>query len=89
MHEFVAKRKKLRVTIEGESVEITAPSMAESEQLEEKLVGLKPAEVFKLYKEFFIQLGIPDNMLKQLDVDDYVELTKFIMAPKKKLAQPI
>lgn len=82
--EFVAKKKKLKITIEGESWEIGSPSIGQQEELNEKIKSAAPENVLNIYLDFFSALGLPSKALRDLDADEFFELTKFVFSPKKK-----
>lgn len=82
--EFVAKKKKLKITIEGESWDIGCPTIGQQEELNEKIKSAAPENVLSIYLDFFSTLGMPSEALKSLDADEFFELTKFVFSPKKK-----
>ena len=81
--EFVAKKKKLKVTIDEQSWEIGCPSIGQQEDLQEKIKQAAAENVLSVYVEFFGTLGLPVDALKSLDADEFYELTKFVFSPKK------
>lgn len=81
--EFVAKKRKLKITIEGQTWEMNAPSIGEQQELDDKIKAAPPSDGLKIYLEFFEKKGIAQETLKGLDLDDFLDLTKFIFAPKK------
>lgn len=81
--EFVAKKKKLKVTIDEQSWEIGCPSIGQQEELSEKIKQAAPENVLSIYVEFFGNLGLPVEALKSLDSDEFYDLTKFVFSPKK------
>lgn len=82
--EFKAKRKDLKIDIEGVVYEIKSPKMSQFEELQ-KLIKDKPAEeLFLLYKEWLISLGLPTEALEELDKDDFLGLVQFVTSPSKK-----
>lgn len=85
--EFIAKKKRLKVTIDGQSWEIACPTIGQQDDLNERIKAASPEVVFKVYIEFFSKLGLPEEALKNLDTDEFFELTKFIFNPKKKLTE--
>lgn len=82
--EFVAKRKKLKVSIDGVSYEMRCPTIGERDNFTEKLKDEKPEGVIKAYAEWYEGLGLPKSALYSLDADDFFELIEFISTPKKK-----
>lgn len=82
--EFVAKRKKLKVSIDGVSYEMRCPTIGERDSFTERLKDEKPENVIKAYAEWYDSLGLPKDALYSLDADDFFELIEFISTPKKK-----
>ena len=81
--EFIAKKKKLKITIDGQSWEIACPSIGQQEEINEKIKSAPAENVFAVYSEFFSGLGLPMDAIKTLDTDEFLEMTKFIFSPKK------
>jgi len=84
MSHFIAKRKDLTIEIEGEVVTIKSPKIAQFEALQEALKGASDSEIYKVYKSWFVDIGIPSRLVDELDNDDFVGLVKFISEPSKK-----
>lgn len=82
--EFVAKKKKLKLTVNGESFEFNAPTVLDQESLKEKLKEAKEIDAAEVYYSFFESLGLPKNASKSMDFDDFMDFIQFIFNPKKK-----
>lgn len=88
MREFVSKTKKMRVTIEGVAYEMRCPNLGESEMLQDKIKGINPDEVMKMYLNFFEGLGLPIKVCEKMDSDDFIEFIKFVINPNSQGSQP-
>lgn len=86
MREFVAKTKKLKVTINGVSHEMRCPNIAENESLTIKLKESPAENALTVYKEFFSSLGLSSEVMEQMDSDDFLDFIQFVLAPKKNQA---
>jgi hypothetical protein len=84
MSHFVAKRKDLTIEIEGEVVTIKSPKIAQFEALQEALKDKPESEIYKVYKAWFVDIGIPARLVEELDNEDFIGLVKFISDPSKK-----
>lgn len=82
--EFVAKRKTLRITIEGESVEIKSPTLFDFDKLSKSIKGLEGEEVTSAYVSWFSELGIPERLIHALDQESFLDLVTFLQTPSKK-----
>jgi hypothetical protein len=83
--EFVSKKRKLKITIDGTAYEMAVPSIGEQQELDEKLKSAQPEHSLKIYLDFFEKKGVALEALKSLEMDDFLELTKFVFNPKKSL----
>lgn len=83
--EFVAKKKTLKVSIDGESYEMKCPTIGDRESFTEKLKNAKPEEVVQMYADWYESLGLPKEALYKFDADDFFEFIDFVTNPKKKL----
>lgn len=86
MREFVAKSKKIKVTINGTSYEMRCPTIQDNETLNKRLLEEKTENAFQVYIEFFESLDLPIEAIKQMDSDDFLEFITFILTPKKAVA---
>lgn len=83
--EFVAKKKMMKVTIEGQSYEMRCPCIGETDELTEKLEALegKSKGALSVYYNFFAGLGLPVEASKKMDTDDFMKFISFVLSPKK------
>lgn len=81
--EFVAKSKKIKVSIGEQSHEIKCPTLGQREELFTKLKE-NPEQALGFYAEWFESLGLPKSAFYSLDADDFGDLIEFIVNPKKK-----
>lgn len=82
--EFVAKRKTVKIQVDGATHEMVVPSVGQSEELFEALKNKGGVEVFHAYDAFFKKLGLQINLSEHLDAQDYNDFIAFILTPKKK-----
>ena len=82
--EFVAKKKTLKVTIEGKSYEMRCPSIGERQEFLEKLKAIKPEDAVSAYADWYQSLGLPKEALFSFDADDFFDFLEFVSNPKKK-----
>lgn len=82
--EFVAKKKTLKVNIDGESYEMKCPTIGDREAFTEQLKSAKPEEVVGLYADWYQSLGLPREALYKFDADDFFDFIEFVTNPKKK-----
>lgn len=82
--EFIAKKKKVRVTIGDENAEMCFPSIGILEDFYESISKAEPRQAGKTYIDFLASLGLPETLSKKMDYDDLLDLIKFITVPKKK-----
>jgi hypothetical protein len=82
--EFVAKKKKVKVTIEGSASEMVVPSIGQLEVFYDQINKAEPKDAIGIYIKFLVSLGLDEKSCKELDFDSMIELVKFVTAPKKK-----
>lgn len=82
--EFVAKKKILKVSIDGVSHEMRCPTIGERQSFTEKLKDCKPEDAVALYADWFHELGLPKDVLFNFDADDFFDFLDFVTNPKKK-----
>lgn len=82
--EFVAKKKTLKVTLDGQTHEMRCPTIGERQAFTEKLKDCKPDEAVQIYAEWFSDLGLPKDVLFGFDADDFFDFLEFVTNPKKK-----
>lgn len=83
MREFVSKTKLIKVTVNGASYEMRSPTIGESEALENDLKNAEPSDVFSVYRKHFAAFGLPEDVTKNFDYEDFLEFITFVLNPKK------
>ena len=83
--EFVAKKKMIKVELSGEAYQMALPNMGQLEKLQDETKNSNEANIMSVYMNFFVELGLPIDAQKKMDVDDFFEFVSFVMNPKKKL----
>lgn len=82
--EFVAKKKTLKVSVDGASYEMRCPTIGERQEFFKLLNESKPENAVDLYGSWFESLGLPLEAFKKFDADDLIEFVEFVSNPKKK-----
>lgn len=82
--EFIAKKKTVKIQVDGTVHEMSVPSIGQSEELFENLKSKSGIDVFHTYDSFFKKLGLQINLSEHLDAQDYNEFISFALTPKKK-----
>lgn len=81
--EYVVKKKKIRVEVDGKEFFMSKPSIAQQEELDALLVKAEAKDVLNLYSKFFESLGLPGNVFKSMDIEDGLEFIKLVTQGKK------
>lgn len=81
--EYVVKKKKIRVEMDGKEFFMNKPSIAQQEELDSELVKAEAKDVLNLYAKFFESLGLPSNVFKSMDIEDGLEFIKLVTQGKK------
>lgn len=81
--EFIAKSKKLKVSINDKTYEINCPTLGQREELFGKVKD-SPDKPLSFYSDWFESLGLPKDAFYNLDSDDFGDLIEFMVNPKKK-----
>jgi hypothetical protein len=82
--EFVAKKRTMKVTIDGESFEVRCPNIGDIESLQERIQAEGEEKSLSIYKDFFADIGLPVAAYKKFDMIDFQDFVEFLMSPKKK-----
>ncbi|MBO9668518.1 MAG: hypothetical protein J7501_17100 [Bdellovibrio sp.] len=77
------KRKKYRLNMYGEVLELTVPTVAQFESYQAKLKN-KEIDSYQTMKEHLMELGMTEAQVIALDQDDFIKLISFLSNPKKK-----
>lgn len=78
--EFTAKRRTLKVKIEGTAHQVRFPLLGELKEYREKL---KDGDGEKLLSEFLVNLGLPSEAQSQLELADLNEIVGLLTDQKK------
>ena len=81
--EFVAKKKKISFKMDGASIELRCPTIADQEMLNDKLSSCEPKDAIKVYIDWFSGLGLSPDISRQLDSSTFFDLVKFILNPEE------
>lgn len=82
MREFVAKEKKIKVTVGGKSYEMSSPKVSDVQEINQKIKG-NETNSLDVYAEFFDKLGLPKEVCLSMDAEDFISFCEFVLAPKK------
>lgn len=80
---FEAKEKQMTLKLYGKEFKIRVPKLSESVLFQSNLKTVEAKDATKLYTEFFLSLGMPQEAIDLLDSLDYNELLSFVLYPKK------
>lgn len=84
--EFKVEKKSIRVKIGDQAYEVKVPSVMQQKSLQAKLADGGQEKSIDIMTDHLIALGLPAEVINELDVDSFLELYEFIHMPKKKLA---
>lgn len=83
MTEFEVKPKKPNVVkIKGQSYQVRRPTIGEIETTDEAIRTSK-GDSLKIMKKHMIELGLTEDAVKSLDLEDFMELFQFLSGAKK------
>ena len=83
--EIQFKRKKMKVDLYGEKIELKVPTVGEVKAYQDSFnAETDQVKRGELVKKFILSIGFPEEKLDQVEYDDYLELITFVMSPKKK-----
>jgi len=84
---FESKKKFLDINVDGKEFKMSLPTVGESEELEDLLEKAQTnKEKINVYRNLFERLGFPIEDQKKMDSQDFFELIKFVLNPKKNSA---
>lgn len=83
--EFKAKQRKLRVTIGADVFEVRFPSMGEIKDYRASVKGKAEYDdaAGEALMEFVADLGLPKEAQDRLEADDFLEIVRLLISPKK------
>jgi len=84
--DFVIEKKAVvKVKIYDRELDIKKPTVGMIESLNAQMKAVvDDGEKFKIMRSFLVQLGLPEEVLNEMQMDHYLELVEFLSAPKKK-----
>lgn len=82
-NEFVAKRRKLRVTIDDVQYELAFPKVREIEEFQRTSQGVKEKDALGVLIGFLETLGLKAEAARSLEPDDLQEIVKILTGQKK------
>lgn len=77
------KKPKYKIEIYGQTYELAKPQVCQIAEFKNKMSAKEHDEI-ELTQEFISKLGIPLEVIKEMDADDFGALVEFITNPKKK-----
>jgi hypothetical protein len=80
---FEAKEKKMSINLYGHSYSIRVPKIKDGDELRTKLENADAKDAMKIYSDFFLSIGIPQEAIDSLDSIDFNDLIMFLLYPKK------
>lgn len=82
MKEIGSNKRTYNVKIFGEVYELRKPKLGEQDALEAELAKEDGRKIGVLI-EYFGKLGLPEDVVRELDSDEMVELIEFLASKKK------
>lgn len=83
--EFKVEKKSVRVVIGDKKYEVKVPSVSQQKEIQKKISEAGSNESLDVMSEHLVNLGLPLDVVNDLDADTFLELYEFIHMPKKKL----
>ena len=80
----ITGRAQYAIEILGETYKVTKPSYRDSRALDKEANSAEDKDAVDIIIKHLIGLGIPDEVLSQLDIDNILDLSALIFGPKKK-----
>lgn len=87
--EFKVEKKSIRVVIGDKNYDVKVPSVAQQKAIQAKIKESESSNSIDIMSEHLVSLGLPLEIVNDLDADTFLELYEFIHTPKKKLATTI
>ncbi len=82
----IGEKKKKKLTIRGVEYEVSAPSLKSQIVYEEALnSAAKNSDVSatKIVAEYLVAMGLPAEVVGELDSDECLQISKYVMETKK------
>lgn len=86
MKEFIRnERSKLAIKIYGKEFSINKPTVGQAEKIQSDLEAAKDdsKKTYSIIKSFLMSLGLPLEVIINLEIDHFTELVEFVIGVKK------
>lgn len=80
----IVERTKLKVKIYGKEYDVKKPTVGDLEGLQVGMDDLKDGEKLHRVKGFVVSMGIPEDTIQDLEMDQFLSLIEFLSQSKKK-----
>lgn len=80
----IKKKASIKVTIYGETYQVKKMTVGEAEQYSQVKDNTPEEKHFEKSIEMLSERGIPADVLRSMDLDDFVALSEFIVGTFKK-----
>ncbi len=78
------QKTKVKVDLYGTEYEMRMPSVLEREELIKQIDdATKASQLYSLQKDFVCSLGLPLEVINEMEDDHFNELAKVFLTPKK------
>lgn len=84
--EFKVEKKSIRVVVGEKSYNVSVPSVSKQKEIQNKIKEAGETGSLDIMCEHLVSLGLPSDVVNELDADTFLDLYEFIHTPKKKLA---
>ncbi len=78
----IKEKTKLKLSIYGSEYEISKPTYGQTSALQEKLKGEGDKESMSLMKNFVSSLGLPEEVINEMELDHFLALIEHISGKK-------
>lgn len=85
--EFKVEKKSIKVLVGDKSYDIKVPSVALQKDIQKKIREAGDVGSLDVMSEHLVNLGLPADVVNDLDADTFLDLYEYIHMPKKKLPQ--
>ena len=83
--EFKVEKKSIRVVVGDQKYEIKVQSVQKQKEIQKKLADAGESSSLEIMSEHLVNIGLPLEVVNDLDADTFLDLYEFIHMPKKKL----
>ena len=81
--EFKVESKKIKITIGDKSYDMKLPSVMKMQDMQAKLKDAESDKVIPLMADYLKDLGLPNDVVMELDYDTFLDLYSFVNGSKK------